>query len=195
MIEFLDDYFDNIKIFTNVEFIKLKYNNDYFEFIDDCNLSDISIVDYNYKIEGNSNVKINIDKYDSNTDAFIDRDFIIAYLDLLKKFDSNVCGISMADITDVITATKGILIEHINFKLNSNIKLEDIERFKKKLKGGNFKGSIILFLCINDYLIMDKIIKEIEELYINTEIVILKPIIEEIKEGNYIEVFVFKGEE
>lgn len=98
MFNDLEEFIDNIRIFTNVDFIKEKYNNDYFEFVEDFDESDIAILDNNYVFKGYSNLKINIEKLDFNVDAFINKNYIIPYLNLLKKFDLNTYNIQMADI-------------------------------------------------------------------------------------------------
>ena len=125
-ISISDDDMNGIKIFTNVEWIKEEYSNSYFEFVEQDNESDISIVDLDDICTDNVAIKINIDKYDSNIDAFISKQHIRAYLELLRKFDPEVYAIGMADITDVITATKGVLKEYVTFKLSSDNILENI---------------------------------------------------------------------
>lgn len=192
-ISISDDYMNGIKIFTNVEWIKEEYSNSYFEFVEQDNESDISIVDLEDICMDNIAVKINIDKQDSNIDAFISKRHIRAYLDLLRKFDSEVYGIGMADVTDVIMVTKGVLKEHVTFKLSSDNILGNVEEFKKRLRGGSFKGSAIIFLSMTDLLILDRCVKDIVELYKNLDIVMLLPNKnEEEKKEKYLELFIFE---
>ena len=192
-ISISDDDMNGIKIFTNAEWIKEEYSNSYFEFVEQDNESDISIVDLDDICTDNVAIKINIDKYDSNIDAFISKQHIRAYLELLRKFDPEVYGIGMADITDVIMATKGVLKEYVTFKLSSDNILENIEEFKKRLRGGNLKGSAIIFLSITDLLILDRCVKDIVELYKNLDIVMLLPNKkEEEKKEKYLELFIFE---
>jgi len=65
LLDFTVDYCEGIRVFTNVEYIKEKYNNRYFKFEERCEESDIFIVDINYILRDDSKVNINIDKYDS----------------------------------------------------------------------------------------------------------------------------------
>lgn len=77
-------------------------------------------MDCNYILEDDSKFKINIDEYDLHANVFISKHHIKAYLNLMEKFNQNVCGIGMADIEDVKLATKGILTEHIMLKIVSD---------------------------------------------------------------------------
>lgn len=198
MFNDLEEFNDNIKIFTNIDFIKEKYNNDYFEFVEEFNESEISILDSSYKFENNSSLKINIDEFKSNVDAFIDKDNIIAYLDLIEKFDFEICGIKMADITDVMKVTKGTLEKYIKLELNKNSNIDDmIDKFKE-LEDENINkdinGSAIIFFYLDNYLILDEFIKKFDSLYKNLNVVILKAEKIDIKNNEYIEVFIFKEE-
>jgi len=193
LLDFTMDYFEGIRVFTNVEYIKEKYSNSGFEFVEECEKSDISIVDSNYILKDDSKFKINIDKYDSHANAFISKHHITDYLDLLEKFNPNVCGIGMADIEDVKLATKGVLTEHIILEITSDDELENIAEFKKNLKGGNFKGSAILFLSVKDYSKLNSYREVIVKLYENIDIVLFTPSKKEETEEKYVELFIFKG--
>lgn len=195
MFNDLEEFIDNIRIFTNVDFIKEKYNNDYFEFVEDFDESDIAIVDNNYVFKGYSNLKINIEKLDLNVDAFINKNYIIPYLNLLKKFDLNTYNIQMADITDVIKVTRGSLDYYIKLELNKDYNTDDLLIKLKDLEYKNINGSAIVFLYSDNYLILDKLVKKFANLYENFDIVVLKSSKIDIKDNEYIEVFIFKGEE
>jgi len=195
LLDFTVDYFEGIRVFTNVEYIKEKYINSCFEFVEEYEKSDICIVDSNYILKDDSKFKINIDKYDSHANAFISNHHITDYLDLLEKFNPNVCGIGMADIEDVKLSTKGILTEHIIFKITSDDELENIAEFKKNLKGGNFKGSAILFLSVKDYSKLNRYGEVLVKLYGNIDIVLFTPSKKEETEEKYVEIFIFKGVE
>lgn len=194
MLDFAVDYCFAIKVFTNVEWVKEKYKNSCFEFVGDCKDSDICILDSNYKVNEESKFIINIEKFNDGVDAFISQCYIEAYLNLIEKFDPDVCGIGMADFSDIRAVTKGSLIEYLKLNIVSDDEMKYISDFKNKIKGASFEGSTILFISQTDLLKLHNYSKVIEELYRNMDIVILMPSIKNIEIGKYVELFVFKKE-
>lgn len=194
MLDFTVDSPMKINVFTNIQWIKEKYKESYFKFLESPEESDICIVDSRYESNNVSGLKINIDKCDDEADAFIPENYIEAYLDLLQKFDPDICSIGMADITDIMGAAKGTLVEYMKIDITSDNELEYISEFNKSLKGGAFKGSAVLFVSEKDYVKLNNYGNVLEELYENIDIVMFAPSGKNKDSGRYAEVFIFKWE-
>ena len=121
--------------YTNIKWIYEKFKNSNIKFVDKFEESDICIVDKNYKFvdkDINSSLSISIDKLNDKVDAFIDRNNIEAYLNIIDKYESEKYEAGMADFSDIKEITRGSLIEYVKININNNSNNIDIEDFKRR---------------------------------------------------------------
>lgn len=192
MLDFSSDSSTEINVFTNVQWIKEKYNGSYFKFLEDPEGCDICIVNSGYELMNAQCLRINIDRYEDGADVLIPECYMEAYLDLLQKFNPDICGIGMADIMDVMNASRGSLVEYMKMDIVSDNEIEHIDEFRKILKGGACSGSAVLFVSQKDYEKLNNFSGALEELYENLEIIMFTPSGKDYKLDNHVEVFVFK---
>lgn len=196
MLDFeLDESDYKIRCYTNVKWINEKFKHRQLKFVAECKDSDICIVDRNYEFmeeDSKSNLKINVDELSGRVDAFVSQDHIVAYLDMIEKYESEDYGVGMADFNDIKAVTKGNLIQYIKIKLNSDDEAENMEKFKKSFKATEFEVGVILFVSIKHLNRLSNLSNVLEGIYTNMEAVIMTPVKRVSHEDNYAEAFVFK---
>ncbi|WP_307992309.1 hypothetical protein [uncultured Clostridium sp.] len=196
MLDFeLDDSNFKIRCYTNVKWINEKFKHRQLKFVAECKDSDICIVDRNYEFmeeDSKSNLKINVDELSDRVDAFISKDHIEAYLDMIEEYESEDYGVGMADFSDIKAVTKGSLIEYVKINLNSADEAEDIKKFKKSFETADFEVGVILFVSTKHLNRLSNFSNVLEGIYPNMEAVIMTPVKKVSNKGNYAEVFVFK---
>lgn len=184
-----------VKCYTNIKWIYEKFKNSNIKFVYKFEESDICIVDKNYKFVGediNSSFKISIDGVNDKVDAFIDRNNIEAYLNIIDKYESGNYEVGMADFSDIKEVTRGSLIEYVKININNNSNYIELEEFRKSFKQREVNVDAILVTSFKDLDKLANYVNTLEDIYSNMNIVIITLVDMENQKGNCIEVFLFK---
>ena len=192
----IDESAFKLKCFTNVGWIKDKFKYRKLIFTDECEKSDICIVDSNFKFKEKTRnmLKISIDELSDDVDTLIGRDYIEAFLDMIEKYGSEDYGVGMVDFNDIKMVTQGKLIEYLKLTLNSDDETECIEEFRKSLICRELFGGLIFFATKKNLKTLSDYCEILNELYSNMDKVIMTPITTTAHLENYIELFVFDGQ-
>lgn len=184
-----------VRCYTNINWIYEKFKNSNIKFVDKLEESDMCIVDKNYKFVNediNSSLKISIDGVDDKVDAFIDRNNIEAYLNIIDKYESEKYEVGIADFNDIKEVTRGSLIEYVKININNNSNNKDIEEFRKSFKQCEVNVDVIVFSSFKELDKLSNFLDALEDVYSIMNIVIMTLVDMENQKDNYVEVFVFK---
>ena len=193
MIDFNCDIDLNIKYYTTSEFVIKNFKPNSIKRVLIPEDADILILDSesdNMEMQYNSRFVFSVDYPIDGCRAVISKANIVAYLNMLDRMKSEDYFVGMVDYLDIMRVSGGKLVHYGRYELNES---EDEIYASLPQELTNESVGIIVTVSKKDDYLLRKISGEIDLMYPNGSMVIMRPAQESQITESFLEVYVFES--